>query len=511
MCARYALGGLIVSPSAAIAAEPATDDGALIRSLIDGERPIPKRAAPYRIAQSFHLASGTRVSIEDGVSFQYIGADTGSRWGGIRGIFVVEGDHVSIRARGEAFVRSHSHSPFLFAVLNEGHSDLEVAGIVAIDCNQLYSCPRKDATSYERVRTTGSDANVPRRIAVRGGGARFSRLASEAQSGGCTFVYTTDFQVSDARYVNAVHGVQWWGGDSNTAVDGALSNERKCRNGVIRNVVVEGAGGGSVWGSMGEDILVENCRGANSGDVGFDAEGCNRVTFRNCSHGNALNGCFAAFYLNRDIRFENCRGVQDAAVNPLFRLYNVTQRPDNRDIVIEGGRFECRDGIGVFDSASGPALHMAVRNATFVNVRIEMIANNHHFVEITGNRLSFSNRATKRFDAISAGGTNNWNSTSGRVLIERNRILCKTPPPPGSAGIFVTQADYNGSPDSLVRGNDMAGFPVDVRCEWEGANAGVRAIFRVKGNRGSSGVISITDEGAASKAERHVTNNLKRW
>jgi polygalacturonase len=99
------------------------------------------------------------------------------------------------------------------------------------------------------------------------------------------------------------HGIVWWGGDANPATDAALNNTRKAYNFTVTGNVVDGIGGGGIWGAMGERIAISGNTVRNCTDVGIDFEGC----FESCASGNTvvdcINGALVTYTFQKGISF----------------------------------------------------------------------------------------------------------------------------------------------------------------------------------------------------------------
>ncbi len=472
------------------ASQPAGDDDALVADLV-ARRPshIPHRDRPYRLSRPVRLGAGVELTITAGTRFVWAGPAQASDGGPVF-VFDAVGDGVTITVADgkEATVESPRPAPRLYAVGMRGRRGLSVTGIRGVDCCHVYAGP--SATSYEAVRMAGTTANTARAIRIRGGGAQFHARAPQGD-GACYLAYVQDCQVDGAQYENMTHGVQWWGGDAEISRDGAFTNERKCRGIVIRNVTVRNVTGG-IWGSMGRDVVVQDCRVDNCDDVAFDAEGSTNVLFERCVARNARNGCFTTFFYCDGVRFVDCDGQVDDRAFPLLRVYNASQdSAANRNLEIRGGRFACTDRTGpaMIDTASGPVREFTITGARLSNVSIDTAHMNMHRTVIRNNSLAFP--YTLLAGAAIRVGSSKLQTiagvpTPGSVVIEGNDIAYTGPASARGAttAIEVVENDYNSVATGRIAGNRVTGpFAVAIALVNASDNAGVVPSFAVERNR----------------------------
>lgn len=465
----------------------------------DGGCYVPAQAGgEYVIASQIDVPAGASFIFEEGVSIHYTGAAVGDI-NNPEGIFRATGSGIffGTEGAGRFTIRSTTERRFLYAFFSRGlHSDHRIVGLMAHNCAQFM------ATSAPGVPYSGITTRA-RGHRVIGGGAKFDTAASHDQvHGACYFGFCDYWSLDGAEYRNTAQGVMWWGGNSAFAVDGAIANERKCTFGRVTNVDVYTTAGGGIWGSMGRDIEVENCRVWDAGDVGCDAEGSINITFRGCIVRNAGNGCFTTFNLNQGIVFEACRGYQDDPSKALFGIYNNTQQPDNRDITVRNGHFECTgNGVAKFGNQFGPARDIVVEGNTFINTRVLLADNNNHRITVRSNDFTFLKAASAAFNAIEAGGAHNIGGSAPRIVINGNLITSEVEQPAGSRLIYVTSDEANTFAFSQIAQNTgyvpvPSGF-AGIRATWTGANAGVPGRYLIQGNQ-LDGLIETQDAGAGT-------------
>lgn len=421
------------------------DDQQFLQAFADkGGGTVPARDTPYRLTASIRVPAGCSLSFAPGATILWDGPmHVGPRMP--RGVLVPAGGDVVIGGRGGGVViRAARPDPDLFGVVIAGQANVRVEEVSTIDCSHVFA--------------TASAQKECRDIVIRGGGASFANRPADPWQGACTIQYTDGFVVEASRYRNVAHGVQWWGGDAAPTANGGWDQVRRCRNGRIERVVVEGAIGCSVWGSMGQGIRVIDCRGTDAGDVGFDAEGSIDVEFLRCSQTGAKRGCFSTFFFNRGIIFRDCVGVQPLSGQPLFRLYSEVPG-GNRDVSILGGRFECLDREpATIDDAYGDARAVTIRGATLVNVSIALHHREHGQVVIEDNDIVFPGHAVAAFDAIRVGVPVAGTGVAPMLRIRGNRITSRDTVSGPSIGIRVLRSPGQATGSVTVQSNRVTGF-----------------------------------------------------
>ncbi len=202
------------------------------------------------------------------------------------------------------------------------------------------------------------------------------------------FFYCSNVIASGNIIVNYAHGVQFWGGDANPAVDGAIANVRKAKNIVISDNIVTGSIVGGVWGSMGEYITFTGNVISGCGDVGIDVEGCNRATIAGNTTHNCVGGGIATFSLNSQITIVgNCCSTT-VANQYLIAVRNQTILPENKDLIISGNTLKGVGVIGqVFIECVGSIL---ICDNQLLNVKIAWPSYNYINVHIHDNILDFN-------------------------------------------------------------------------------------------------------------------------
>lgn len=277
--------------------------------------------------------------------------------------------------------------------------------------------------------TAGAGGNVCRRIYAFG--CTGAGIGSGAVVGNRAFITRfycvggTSLGCSARGYAS---GEQWWGGDANPAVDGALTNERKTGDYSVSGHSYRDMSIGGVWGSMGKDTSigvghVEDCL-----DVGFDDEGGENVSFKGGTARNCVNGGIASFFLGRNISFD-VNVETDTLNGSVAQVKNLTQSHDKTDVTIRGS-YTCNSGIGLVLCEVSASLNLDI---TCTNVWVNAKSNNQGDSTIKV-KSRFTRVAGAAFDAVSAGYTHN------QACVLDVEAYTTVAQPAGSRAVRVTQA-----------------------------------------------------------------------
>ncbi|MFL9921014.1 hypothetical protein PQR75_37765 [Paraburkholderia fungorum] len=333
-----------------------------------------------------------------------------------------------------------------------------------------------DRYDHVVIDTAGAKFNGSADVHVSGCAAS-DVAASSDPCAAVLFRYCIGWSVTNCKFSNTPFGVQWWGGDSDPERDGALMNRRKCLHGAVTNVEVSNCIAG-VWGSMGSDVRISGCEVDTASDVGIDFEGCvncvasqNRV--RNCANGN-----FTIFWWNVGISFVENVSRQRRSDYPHLRVYNASQGIENHSLLVKGNQFSTEGTIGVIDTGSGCVEKLDFLDNDLLDTKVEFVANNLRYVNVTGNTVTFSLLASRPFYAIQVGELHN----SGRGLVERNTIESKVAQPRGTSAIYLWSDDYNADTQFEVVMNRTVGFQIDLVTDNKGRNPGKTSYFMIEGN-----------------------------
>ncbi|SPB15375.1 hypothetical protein NOV72_02601 [Caballeronia novacaledonica] len=307
------------------------------------------------------------------------------------------------------------------------------------------------------------------------------------------FAFCAGWSVTDCTFSNAPFGVQWWGGDSNPEVDGALTNARKCVDGTITNVQVSNCIAG-VWGSMGSNVKIVGCDVDTASDVGIDFEGCTNSSASQNSVRNCVNGNFACFWWNVDVSFVGNTSRQSRADYPHLRVYNAWQATSNRSMTVDGNTFITDQTIGVIDTAYGGVETLEFGNNQLTDTRIAFSENTLRYVTVADNRLLFTRAATETMNAIEIGSLYG----NGLGVAARNVIESRVTQPPDSAALYLWSDDPNSDSQFQVLDNQTSGFPIDLLTDSWSTNPARTSYFTIQGNTFGSGAYRKEDHGARS-------------
>jgi len=348
--------------------------------------------------------------------------------------------------------------------------------------------------------------NVVRGLSIIGGDARYGTQQTGSQSGAqIALFFCFDVEITGTRLEKGSQNIQWWGGNSAPAAEGAEANERKCGDFLIRGVRCYGAGGGNVWGSMGRNIRVEHCYGEFAIDLCFDAEGCWDVTFSRCVARYGKNACFATFHFNKAIKFYKCEGTSAPGYGDLFKIWNASLSASNREVTIDGGRFEWEgvDTYAQIGTMAGPVEAITVINALFVNVRASMgqdggseSGRKTAAITIKGNEFRYTYLAAAAFSAIWARAYQSSARTAATDISD-NRFITLSGQPTGTAAVHINGgANFGGTAIAIVERNYFEGWAtiVDVTTD---ATSSVGLITDVSDNI-SRGTAAITESNAGA-------------
>lgn len=272
---------------------------------------------------------------------------------------------------------------------------------------------------------------------------------------GMNLSYTVDADVSHNTIMYYVHGIMWWGGDSNPAVDGPYANPRWVRRVLIADNKIAHIGGGGIWGSNGAFITITHNYVRDCGDLGIDFEGC----FDSIADSNTVvdghNGGLASFVATANLTFSHNDVTSTNPAWLLFRLDNSTHDASNvQNMVVSGNRFHATTGIGKMSDASGPGDLKVIGN-TFTNVSIDLTRTQTGAQEIgptiTGNTLTFDADTPDALTAIDLA------YEYGNCVISGNTIRYAGASQANKTGIKVRKL-LTRPGQITISGNTVTGF-----------------------------------------------------
>lgn len=175
--------------------------------------------------------------------------------------------------------------------------------------------------------------------------------------------YLQDVRITNNEIDTALHGIQWWGGDSNVSQTVGTSNITISSNNV-KNVM------GGIWGSLASNISVTNNTVKNCSDVGIDFEGGYNFTCTGNSASECANGCYGLFYGVSQGTFSGNSALNSTATGAGLYVYTNSTYAINR-ISIVGNNFSVK-GHAIY---SGNLAGLGLSNS---------IISSNHFLTTTG-------------------------------------------------------------------------------------------------------------------------------
>jgi hypothetical protein len=280
--------------------------------------------------------------------------------------------------------------------------------------------------------------------------------------------YCDAFSVTDCVISGYNHGIAWWGGDSNTSVDGAVENERKAKNIIISNNNISDIKMGGIWGSMGENITITGNNVRISGN-----------TVSKCHFGG-----ITTFYICRNVSIVG-NSVTAIATEFVIKIYNSTASAyaSNSGYTISGNALRCEDETDVANFSIESSSNVNIVGNTLTNVKI--IANpasgQISSLSIANNTFNYLSTIITPFTALTLAKAR----VNGHH-IKNNRLFSTATLPAGSIGLFLVNDDGNSSPVYVVESNEFKNFTTDISLSLGGTNAGQGARVLLRNNRMAS-------------------------
>lgn len=288
--------------------------------------------------------------------------------------------------------------------------------------------------------------------------------------------FVKNVTVKGNRISNYYHGISWWGGDSNTNVNGDLTNPRWAIDIFISRNKVSNIHMGGIWGSMGYNVIVSNGNIVkNCGDVGIDFEGSISSKAVGNYVENCTNGAITTFFRNKDILISKNTVKANTNGQYLFKIYNSSKHQNESIKVFNNNFIFSGKGIGYVGGEQIDSMYFSENK--LVNVAINFYSINYKKITISNNELMFSNDAQK-ITAIYISSL----IKNGTVDIRNNNIESKYQLNNGNRGIYVELNDHNSSTTANIEKNRIVGFVIDIECFSNSKNQGINSNFNVKDN-----------------------------
>ncbi|WP_159839476.1 hypothetical protein [Burkholderia sp. 8Y] len=464
-------------------------DWCAIQAAIMSGTPVRLAAGHYRIDDTLALRSGsTLVGAGDATVLLW----TKPVLGTIFSIFAAE-RVTGVRLENFSVVDSSgSMTGYVLAGYNVQHAS--VARLSARGLAIAAFLPAREAEDkYNRVTIELSDAgfNGSAYLSVTGCTAEDVAESPDARAA-VLFRYCVQWSVTDCSFANIPFGVQWWGGDSDPAVDGGIGNRRKCIDGKVTNVKAVHCIAG-VWGSMGDDVHVVRCEVDAASDVGIDFEGCVDCSASQNRVSHCKNGNLTIFWWNVGISFVENVSKQIRSDYPHVRVYNAAQDIRNRSLLVKSNRFSTEGAIGVVDTGSGCVESLTFEGNELLDTSINFVANNLRYVNVMRNRTVFTRLLLQPCCcAMQIGQLHN----GGRAVVAENTLVSTVEQISPAIAIYLWSDDYNSDAEFTVVENSIQGFRIGLTTDNFGRNPGKTSIFFIENNRFGSGVYRKLDHGS---------------
>lgn len=252
-------------------------------------------------------------------------------------------------------------------------------------------------------------------------------------------IVMSDGGIVTRNYVEtALHGIQFWGGDS------ASLNAIGIRNVLIANNHVYGVTGG-IWGSLAQGITVTGNHVENCSDVGIDFEGCQDCT----ASGNTVRNCTTAGL-----------SVFFGAIGCVFTGNTVIQ--------------DTAAGVGFKAASSETSSNIRVANNTFRVVNNGVITADTSGITdsaFVGNTMVTTKSAASAFVMFNCS---NIQLRNNRITVFQASGIVNV----GGPLWTIDDNDINSTSDNSAAGDTVAG----VRVLWQDATNSARRAH-IHGNR----------------------------
>ena len=281
--------------------------------------------------------------------------------------------------------------------------------------------------------------------------------------------WTDTFRIENCTVTGFLHGIQFWGGDSDVRRGGLHKNMGFLKNGIISGCRASHHEGGGIWGSMGENIRIKNCSAEDCGDVGIDFEGCTNCSAEDCAAADCKNGNYSTFqYCTGDIVFRNCRSVFSKAQTGILGTChyfngNETHDTDYQSVTFDNCRFQSR----VY-SVIKPwhSLHsFTLRNCVLKNTALDTGSKRLDILRVEDNAFTFD-EGNADLAGIYAAIDTPVSRKAPVLFVTGNTLTAKR----GEIGIRLLNKS-SAEVSFVCRGNDIRGFKEKQAAENAGTGA----------------------------------------
>lgn len=298
--------------------------------------------------------------------------------------------------------------------------------------------------------------------------------------------YAINWVVHDISVPNAKFPAVFWGGDSNpTTGNGAASNERKNKKGIMSKIISDD-NDALAWGSMGDEILITGCIGENFGDVGVDFEGCTNCVATNNFVKNANNGNYTNFFLNKNVKFVDNISILSGSKVDHYKNYNITQSNVGLEgVQFTGNTLTSLDVVGKISDLSGTVGDIIIKDNIAKNVIIDISAGNANGAAIRGNKLKYTMMLDQSPIRVATQFT--------RSIVKDNEF--STSINQSVAPITVAHTDFNNYGTYQIESNTVIEgmFSKALKLLNDSANAGVGLVLYAFNNKLTSNQIESSN------------------
>jgi parallel beta-helix repeat protein len=426
---------------------------------------------------------------------------SGHRIGRISGAYTISGqftipDDATVDARGAVFTCTTATA---YDVIHLGNNSvlhgLEIAGGTKAGGNGVVVASVTGAVVADCYihDLAGTSLNDGRGIAVISTSSKYKVIGNRinnVHAQGIDLDTSSSGTVTGNSVDTALHGIQFWGGDSSVSSIIGIAH-LVIANNRIKNVT------GGIWGSLGQYVTITGNDVDTCTDVGIDFEGCLDSAVTGNTVRNAKNGAYAVFYASSRCVFSGNVADQTTAGNgPGFKFF-ATAPGANTRITVRGNIFTGVANGVTNDAASGSAASVTDSLIADNDIRVltdsvaAVLIRDANRVRILDNTMHVTGHVGIDYQGVSDGE------------VEGNKIYTDagtdtTAVGASAAGIHLywRNATFPGK-RNRIRNNTVAGFVQAIFDNCWGDNASYNLIennvatpVNHKGTTGYTGVIN---------------------
>jgi len=369
-------------------------------------------------------------------------------------------------------------------MLADGVSDLSVTGcevrMKATGAGYLVSATRAARVTMRgnRLLDMGlfeTQNHMPRSettdVTIEGNSVRFDRTPLAV---GVLLEGVLGATITDNEFVQAINGVQWWGGDAHGGWRGPDS-ARGAGNFLMRGNHCTGTRDSCIWGSMGTNIVVDGNQDDGCGDVCFDVEGGTDVVFTHNAANHCGNGCYAAEFESEGAVFRSNQASGEAGHVLVLIKHSPLNPYPHRNVWIDDNDLTCAQlCVGLYTQGdeglrfTGNRLTNATVQAAVYHRDFAVLRNTFRFTVALGEQPAIA-------------GPVLWRGSLSEIA--DNVVVAETPQP-GAVCIAQSWLDWRYSDTMRILRNRCTGLATGIVTATGGAGLwGARAEWVVAGNQ----------------------------